>query len=200
MRDNEQDFTYTFRTFLRDDNMSVLILERFVNKTAHDELHLPSAAHTAFTKEKEDWNATTGAIVGKIHRDWYETEYGRFSADDLVSGFADSVVYSFATKEDAQTYMGFLQPLAEDVKANEQDITYTFRPFMSDDGLSVLLLERFVDQAAHDGPHSSSAAHKAYKEAVTAWNASTGAIVDKVHKDWYETHQGVISRGALVLV
>lgn len=200
VRDNEQEFTYTFRTFLKDDNLSVLILERFVNKTAHDQLHLPSAAHTAFSKEVGDWNATSGAIIGKVRGYWYETEYGTFSADDLVSGFADTVVYRFDSKEDAQTYMGFLQPLAEDVKANEQDITYTFRPFTSDDGLSVLLLERFVDQTAHDGPHSSSAAHKAYKEAVTAWNTSTGAIAGKVHSDWYETNQGVISRADLVLV
>ena len=42
-----------------------------------------------------------------------------------MSGFADSVVYSFASKEAVQTYLGFLQPLAEDVKTNEQDFTYT---------------------------------------------------------------------------
>jgi len=200
VRDNEQEFTYTFRTFLRDDNLSVLILERFVNKSAHDDLHLPSAAHTAFSKEVGDWNATSGAIVGKVHRDWYETEYGAFSAEDLFSGFTDTVVYSFDSKEDAHRYMGFLQPLAEDVKANERDITYTFLPFTSDDGLSVLLLGRFVDKIAHDGPHCSSAAHKTYIEAVTAWNTSTGAIVDKIHTDWYETTQGVISPSSLVLV
>lgn len=198
VRDHEQEFTYTFRTFRKDDALSVLILERFVNKSAHDGPHLGSAAHTAFAKEVSDWNATTGAIVGKLRSYWQETGYGTFfhGSQGRVSGFADSVVYSFRTKGDAQKYLDLLKPLAAYVQAEEKATTYTFRPFVSADGLDVMLFERFVNKEAHGIPHSSSAAHAAYVEAVTAWNASTGAVVGKVHMDWYETHQGVISRAA----
>ena len=110
------------------------------------------------------------------------------------SGFADSVIYSFRAVGDAQHYLDLLTPLAQQVVANESAFTFTFRPFVSADELSVLLLERFVDQAAHDGPHSSSAAHATYLADVAAWNASTGAVVGKVHADWAETDIGVLQR------
>ena len=111
-----------------------------------------------------------------------------------TSGFADSVTYSFDSAASAQHYLKLLKPLADYVAAREAAFTYTFRPFVSADGASVLLLERFVDQAAHDGPHSNSSAHATYLSAVAAWNASTGAITGKVHADWSETDLGVLQR------
>ena len=104
---------------------------------------------------------------------------------------------SFGSKEDAQKYLSFLKPLAAAVKAEEPKITYNIRPFVT--GLSVMLFERFVDQAAHDAQHATSQAHE-YIKALNAWNAFTGAMLGKVHKDWYETHQGVIGRAASVIV
>jgi len=105
----------------------------------------------------------------------------------IVSGFADSVVYSFRTTTDAQHFVTLLEPLASYVRDHEQAITWTFRPFVSADGLSVQIFERFIDQAAHDGPHSNSKVHVDFKVKVSAWNASTHAITNKVHSNWNET-------------
>jgi len=104
-----------------------------------------------------------------------------------VSGFADSVVYSFQNSADTKHFLTLLEPLASYVRDHEQAITWTFRPFVSADGLSVLIFERFVDKAAHDGPHSNSAVHLKFRAKVAAWNASTHAITNKLHSDWNET-------------
>lgn len=104
-----------------------------------------------------------------------------------ISGFADSVVYSFQNTADTKHFVTLLEPLASYVRDHEQAITWTFRPFVSADGLSVLIFERFIDKAAHDGPHSNSAVHLKFKATVAAWNASTHAITNKLHSDWNET-------------
>jgi hypothetical protein len=104
-----------------------------------------------------------------------------------VSGFADSVVYSFQNTADTKHFVTLLEPLASYVRDHEQAITWTFRPFVSADGLSVLIFERLIDKAAHDGPHSNSTVHLEFKAKVAAWNASTHAITNKLHRDWNET-------------
>jgi len=117
------------------------------------------------------------------------------SAGD-VSGFADSVIYSFGSKAETMHFLTLLEPLATYVEDHETAITLTFRPFLSTDGSSVLVLERFVDQAAHDGPHSNSTVHLEFTAKVAAWNASTHAITNKIHSDLQETSLGAFDRNS----
>ena len=93
---------------------------------------------------------------------------------DLVSGFSDTVIYSFATEAYTKEFLSLLTPLADSVLETEAGFSYTFRPFVAQDGLSVMIMERFVDQAAHDGPHASSSVHHDYLAKVDAWNSTTG--------------------------
>jgi quinol monooxygenase YgiN len=103
------------------------------------------------------------------------------SSGDHVSGFADNVIYSFASKDYTEQFLTLVKPLATYVQESEKAITLTFRIFVSSDGLSVLILERFIDQAAHDGPHFNSTVHIDFSAKVAAWNASTSAITSKLH-------------------
>merc|ERR550537_408160 len=137
--------TFTFRPFLKQDGLSVMILERFVNEAYHDGPHLSSEAHNNFSRWVTSWNSSArGAIVGKVHGYYHELEQGVFSRDlgpqELVSGFADTVLYQFNNSTDAQQYLNFLEPLSRYVRMNETNITFTFRPFLSTENLSVLLL------------------------------------------------------------
>lgn len=116
------------------------------------------------------------------------------NTESAVSGFADSVIYSFKTEADTQYFVKLVQPLATYVRDHEQAITYTFRPFVSADGLSVLILERFISQAAHDGPHANSTVHAAFKANLAAWNASTQAVTARIHSNLNESFLGTFDR------
>ena len=168
----EAAFTYTFGCSSRD-GASVLLLERRGSGGARwASLEQQRTRHVSSAVAA--WNASTGAITGKVHADWSEGADGVFvgasASAARASGFADSVTYSFDSAASAQHYLKLLKPLADYVAAREVAFTYTFRPFVYD-GASVLLLERFVDQAAHDGPHST-AAHATY---LRPWRRGTRA-------------------------
>jgi len=208
--ETEAGFSYTFRPFVAQDGLSVMIMERFVDQAAHDGPHASSSVHHDYLAKVDAWNSTTGAITGKVHGDWSETSMGSFVAFSndattvrTVSGFADTVIYSLRDTTATDQFLTLLKPLATYVRDNE-NFTYTFRPFVAQDGLSVLIIERFLDQASHDGPHANSAVHKDYLHRVAAWNASyggkgQGAIVGKLHADWIETDLGVLSRPLLAV-
>ena len=201
VREHERGFTYTFRPFLSTDSLSVLILERFTDQAAHDGPHANSTVHLQFKSKVAAWNASTHAITGKLHYDWNETSLGAFDRSSAasigVSGFADSVMYTFKDASSRRDFEALLEPLATYVRDNEVQFTYTFRPFLSlDDALSLFIMERFTDKAAHDGPHFNSTVHQDFLTKVSAWNASTHAIVGKVHADWKELDMGVLNRTA----
>lgn len=207
VRDHEKAITLTFRPFVSADGLSVLIFERFVDKTAHDGPHSNSTVHLQFNTKVSAWNTSTHAITNKLHSDWNETisEGEPFGIWDQkspssvpVSGFTHSVLYKFIDGSSRDDFMLMLRPWTSWVRDEEKQITYTFRPFLStDDDLSVLVLERFPTQADYDGPpHCNSSARQGFAAFVSVWQSSTHGITSTVHEDWQELAMGVVSREA----
>ena len=96
---------------------------------------------------------------------------GAAAASPDTAGFTNLVRYSFTNATGLSEYLAIIKPSAEYV-AEQEPTTWTFRPFAGADGKSMLLVERYPDQAAHDTIHEASAAHQQYLKQVAAWNAS----------------------------
>jgi quinol monooxygenase YgiN len=199
VRDHEQAITFTFRLFVSSDGLSVLILERFIDRAAHDGPHSNSTVHLQFKEKCADWNASTSAITGKFHGDLNESALGTFDRQSPksigVSGFTNTVVNTFKDTSSRDHFMTkLLAPFATYVRDHDDQLVYTYRAFLNiDDNVSVLLVERFPSQAAYDRFQNSSM-HQRFMNDLISWNNSTHAVTSATVTDWQELSMGVFNR------
>lgn len=173
VRDHEQAITFTFRIFESTDHLSVLILERFINRAAHDGPHANSSVHLHFKELVADWNASTSAITSKLHWDLQESSLGTFDRETPksigISGITSTMMNTLKDTSSRDMFMSMLAPFASHVRDNEEQLVYTYRPFLNiDDNLSVLLVERFPSSAAHD-QFQNSMMHQQFLKNLTRW-------------------------------
>lgn len=197
VRDHEQGITMTFRIFVSADGLSVLILERFIDRASHAGPHANSSVHLNFTQQVADWNASTSAITNKLHWDLTESSLGAFDRQTAqsigVSGFTSTVMNTFTDTSSRNIFVSeLLKPFATYVRDRNEKLVYTYRAFLNiDDNLSVLLVKRFPSQAAHD-KFQNSAMHKQFIKDVISWDSH--AVTDSTITDWQELSMGVFNR------
>ena len=112
-------------------------------------------------------------------------------AQEQVAGYTSLLRYTFTNVAATHQYLEILKPLSEHV-ASREPTTWTYRPFLSSDSLSVTVIGRFASYWAFTHIHEGSQQHSDYLARVAAWNASTGAIAAKVKGPLNETRVGVL--------